>query len=132
MDWQSHGNPVSGWGDILYKSVIVLMADETMHGPSGCSIDSSVAMIRTIENAVNIQLFNRMMACVLQEDQPQLLPLSSLATAYSNKEIDDNTLIVNSMVHNKVAYESDFEQPLSKSFWMKLVNRQMSLNQAKV
>ena len=132
MDWQSHGDPVNGWGDVLHKSVIVLMADETMHGPSGCSIDSSVAMLRTIEKALNIQLFNRMIACVFQDEQPQLLTLSALANAYSHNEVDDNTKIVNSMAHNKANYESDFIQPLGKSFWMKLVNRQMSLNQAKV
>src|SRR3978361_1431184 len=57
--WQSHGNPVTGYANLFFGQFIVLMADETATGVSGCSTDSSVRLIKNIEADFNISLFNR-------------------------------------------------------------------------
>src|ERR1700733_8349117 len=48
-NWQSHGTPVKGYAAIFQNQFIILMADETASGVSGCSTDSSVRLIRQIE-----------------------------------------------------------------------------------
>jgi hypothetical protein len=47
--WLSHGTPVKGWGKLLFNQVIVLMADESATGVSGCSTDSSVRIVKSLE-----------------------------------------------------------------------------------
>ena len=47
--WKSHGIPVKGAGYLFFGQFIILMADETATGVSGCSTDSSVRLIKDIE-----------------------------------------------------------------------------------
>src|SRR5579872_2892242 len=58
--WNSHGTPVKGFGDIFYNQFIILLADETASGVSGCSTDSSVRLIKQIEEHTGIGLFDRL------------------------------------------------------------------------
>ena len=48
-NWKSHGSPVKGFANLFFGRFIVLMADETATGVSGCSTDSSVHLIKSIE-----------------------------------------------------------------------------------
>src|SRR2546423_1892593 len=58
-DWKSHGTPVKGYANLFFGWFIVLMADETATGVSGCSTDSSVRLIKDIEQKFAVQLFDR-------------------------------------------------------------------------
>src|ERR1700712_6124517 len=58
-NWKSHGTPVKGYGNLFFGQFIVLMADETASGVSGCSTDSSVRLIKTIEEKFNVNMFDR-------------------------------------------------------------------------
>src|SRR5579862_8088693 len=55
-DWRSHGTPVKGYANLFYGQFIVLMADETATGVSGCSTDGSVRLIKEIEQRFDIPL----------------------------------------------------------------------------
>jgi hypothetical protein len=48
-NWKSHSEPVKGFANLLFGQFIVLMADETATSVSGCSTDSSVHLIKSIE-----------------------------------------------------------------------------------
>src|SRR5450759_2042924 len=52
--WQSHGAKVKGYANLFFGQFIVLMADETATGVGGCSIDSSVRLIKNIEQDYNV------------------------------------------------------------------------------
>ena len=49
LQWKSHGTPVKGEAHLFFGQFIVLIADETATGVSGCSTDSSVRLIKEIE-----------------------------------------------------------------------------------
>ncbi|HZZ74631.1 MAG TPA: hypothetical protein VFE04_01840, partial [Puia sp.] len=57
--WHSHGIAVKGYANLFYGQFIVLMADETATGVSGCSTDSSVRLMKSIEQKFNVHLFDR-------------------------------------------------------------------------
>jgi hypothetical protein len=48
-NWNSHGIPVKATAHLFFGQFVVLMADETATGVSGCSTDSSVRLIKEIE-----------------------------------------------------------------------------------
>src|SRR6202789_1046348 len=97
-DWKSHGTPVKGYANLFFGQFIVLMADESATGVSGCSTDSSVRLIKEIEQKFNVQLFERQTLAFIVKDKIQLLPLSQLSYAVENNFIDGDTLYFNNLV----------------------------------
>ena len=73
-DWKSHGTPVKGFGTLFFGQFIVLMADEEQTGVSGCSTDSSVRLIKTLEELFKIDLFDRTSLAFVIKEKIQLLP----------------------------------------------------------
>src|SRR5437762_640871 len=63
--WQAHGAPVKGWAGLLFRQFIVVIADETDVDVSGCSTDSSVRVVKSIERQYDVNFFDRMMLTFL-------------------------------------------------------------------
>lgn len=99
--WKSHGAEVKGYANLFFGQFIVLMADESIAGVSGCSTDSSVHVIKQIEEQFKVTLFDRQILAFIIKDKVQLLPLSQLSYAAENKFIDANTIYFNNTVTTK-------------------------------
>src|SRR5918993_3853726 len=56
--WLSHGNEVKGWANLLFGQFLVIMADESNTGVSGCSTDSSVRFVKSLGEKYGVDLFN--------------------------------------------------------------------------
>ncbi|UYQ91063.1 hypothetical protein MKQ68_13265 [Chitinophaga horti] len=114
--WLSHGDPVKGWGKLLFNQVIVLMADESGTGVSGCSTDSSVRIIKSLENQYQVNLFDRLLLGFFVKDKVQLLPLAQLNYALEKGFIAEDTLYLNNTVLNKKELEEKWLVPLKDSW----------------
>ena len=115
-DWRSHGVPVKGYGNLFYGQFIVLMADETATGVSGCSTDGSVRLIKEIEQRFGVSLFDRLMLAFRIKDQVQMVPLSQLPYALENGFINEETLYFNNTVQTKEELETKWLIPLKDSW----------------
>jgi hypothetical protein len=115
-DWQSHGTPVKGYANLFYGQFIVLMADETATGVSGCSTDSSVRLIKEIEQRFGINLFDRLMLAFRVKDKVQMVPLAQLPYALENGFVDEDTLYFNNTVQTKAELETKWLIPLKDSW----------------
>lgn len=96
--WQTHGTPVKGFGTLLFGQFVVLIADETATGVSGCSTDSSVRVIKKIEVDFSVSMFDRQMLAFLSKEKVQLIPLAQLNYALDNDLLSPNTLYFNNIV----------------------------------
>ena len=56
--WNTHGAEMPSSFDLKYDQFIILSVDESQMGASGCSIDSSVRVLREIEVKLNINLLD--------------------------------------------------------------------------
>lgn len=117
--WQAHGAPVKGWGKLLFGQVIVLIADETNTAVSGCSTDSSVRVIKSIERQYNANLFDRLLTGFIVNDKVQLLPLAQVGYALEKGYITADTLYLNNTVLNKQELDAKWLVPLKDSWLMK-------------
>jgi hypothetical protein len=99
--WKSHGDEVTGYANLFFGQFILLMADESNTGVSGCSTDSSVRLIKAIEERFNVQLFDRQSLAFIIKERVQLLPMNQLNYALENNFIDGDTLYFNNTVLNK-------------------------------
>jgi len=116
--WHSHGVAVKGYANLFYGQFIILMADETASGVSGCSTDTSVRLMKSIEQKFNVQLFDRLLLAFLIEGKVQLLPISQLDFAEQNQFISRDTIYFNNTVQTKKELEEKWLQPLEES-WLK-------------
>lgn len=124
--WLSHGTPVKGWAKLLFKQFIVMMADETATGVSGCSTDSSVKVIKSIERQYEVNLFDRLMLTFLVNDKAQMLPLNQVQYALDKGYITTDTPLFNNTVLTKKALEENWLVPLKDSWLASRVNLQAS------
>jgi hypothetical protein len=99
--WTSHGDKVAGFGSLFFGRFIVLMADESATGVSGCSTDSAIRLIKELEKHFNISLFDRNMLAFLVKDKVEILPLNQLKYAAENGFISADTFYFNNLVANK-------------------------------
>jgi hypothetical protein len=116
--WHSHGVAVKGYANLFYGQFIILMADETASGVSGCSTDSSVRLMKSIEQKFKVQLFDRLLLAFLIEGKVQLLPISQLDFAEENQFISRDTIYFNNTVQTKKELEEKWLLPLKES-WLK-------------
>jgi len=114
--WVSHGVPVKGAGYLFFGQFIILMADERATGISGCSTDSSVRLIKDIEQRFGINMFDRTTLGFVIEDKVQLLPLSQLQYAFGNGFINADTLYFNNLVQTKEELENNWIVPVKNSW----------------
>jgi hypothetical protein len=103
--WTSHGAKVKGFGKLIFNQFIVLLADETDSGVSGCSTDSSVRLIKEIENRYSADLFNRQHLAFFNGENIIQIPLSKLNDAISNNLINTETYYFNNVVLSKKELE---------------------------
>ena len=115
--WNSHGAPVKGAGHLFFGQFVALMADETAEGVSGCSTDSSVRLIKDIEQKFGVNMFDRLNLAFVIKDKIQLLPLAQLQYASDNQFITGDTLYFNNLVQTKKELEEKWMVPVKES-WM--------------
>ncbi len=115
-DWKSHGTPVKGYANLFYGQFIVLMADETATGVSGCSTDGSVRLVKEIEQKFGVNLFDRLMLAFRVKDKVQMVPLAQLPYALENGFINEDTLYFNNTVQTKAELETSWLIPLKDSW----------------
>ena len=115
-EWRSHGADVQAYGNLFFGQFLVLMADETKAGVSGCSTDSSVRFVKELEHKFTVDFFDRNTLAFVVKDKIELLPLNQLAYAFQNGFITADTLYFNNTVLNKEQLEHNWLIPIKESW----------------
>lgn len=100
-DWAAHGKGLLASGDIFENQFIVLVVDESGPMASGCSIDSSVRFIKTIEKELDNSFFDRLHFTILVEDKKMKVHISDL------KNYSEN-LFFNPMITDLGSFRKEF------------------------
>jgi hypothetical protein len=117
--WKSHGSPVKGAAYLFFGQFIILMADETVTGVGGCSTDSSVRLVKDIEQRFGVNMFDRTTLAFVVKDKIQMLPLSQLQYAAENGFITSETFYFNNLVQTKEELENKWIVPAKESWLAK-------------
>lgn len=120
--WKSHGTPVKGFSTLFFGQFIILMADENATGVSGCSTDSSVRLIKEIEQLYMVSMFNRQNLAFLIKDKVELLPLNQVQYALDHQFIAAETIYFNNLVQTKEELETNWMIPVNESWLAKKLN----------
>lgn len=120
-DWTAHNHLLKAKAEIRYGRFIILVVDESQTGASGCSIDKSVTLMKSLEHEFHINLFDRFNTAYRTTD-------GSIATA-SRAEFEElikqgkvtgDTIVFNNLVNRLGDLDTKWEVPYSQS-WHKQV-----------
>lgn len=126
LQWNSHGAPVKGEAHLFFGQFIVLIADETATGIGGCSTDSSVRVIKEIEQQFKVNMFDRVTLAFVIKDKIQLLPMNQLNYAAENNFITGETLYFNNLVQSKEELENKWITAVKDSWLARKISFQPS------
>lgn len=120
--WNSHGTPVKGYANLLFGQFVVIIADVSVAGVSGCSTDSSVRVIKEIEKRFNVPMFDRTMLAFAVKGKVQMVPMNQLKYAAENGFIQPDTLYFNNTVLNKAELLEKWLVPVKESWLAARIN----------
>ena len=116
--WQAHGKSLRASFEVRYDQFLVLAVDESFNGATGCSIDSSVQLIRTLEEELGVSFLDRSKVALMQEDRVALAPLSELKSIAGEGVLTRETIVFNNSVSSMEQYRSAWMVPAGDS-WLK-------------
>ncbi|RDC56350.1 ABC transporter ATPase [Pedobacter chinensis] len=114
--WKAHGNELLAKAEIRYGFFIILTVDETQANVTGCSIDSSVRLIKEIEQEYNVDLFNRFNMAYKVDNDVVVNNKEDFETLINIKKINPETIVFNNMVQNLAELETKWEVPFKNSW----------------
>ncbi len=124
LQWQSHGEPVKGWGELLFGTFVVLLADENKAQVSGCSTDGMTRVIKSFERQYAVNFFDRMTLTFLVKDKIEMLPMNQIPYALEKGFISNQTPLFNNLVSTKQLLLDAWLVPLEKSWlWQRLAEK---------
>lgn len=119
LQWKAHQLDVKGWAKVIFDRFIIVLADEeASHIVSGCSTDSMVRVIKSLERQYSINLFDRLVLNFMINQKIQALPYQQLNFALDNQYINGDTLYFDNTVENKKDLSTKWLIPLKES-WLK-------------
>jgi len=115
--WVAHGQVLRTSFKIERSQFIVIALDEDFQNPSGCSIDSSVGILRQIQAATGIDFLDRSSIPFLTYNEVVRIPLSNLKANFASGELKSDTLTFHTLAATKGEWETSKTIPAEKS-WM--------------
>ena len=119
--WAAHGSDLVTSYEIPYDRFIVIGLNEEVQGATGCSIDSSVRFIQTLEAKYQIELLDKMNVTHKEGDKLLYTPLKEFRSLAKKRKVSSNTIVFNNLVVDKAEYTSHWEVPVGQSWHSRFI-----------
>jgi len=123
-NWKSHGKQLEAAIELYHNLFVVVFANEAAEAPSGCSIDSSVAMIKQLQSALNIDFFDRLTTAYLRQGELLLCKLFYFEEKLKSGELNADTLVFNNMIDTKAKLVESWLTPVRDSWHKQLLPKE--------
>jgi hypothetical protein len=100
--WNTHGNGMPTSFDIFDQQILVLAVDESGLGASGCSIDSSVKVLRELESMLGVNLTDQGKVSVRNSSGDlKVFPALGLKSKVQAGELTLEQEVINPLIRTK-------------------------------
>ena len=108
--WAAHGQDLRASVTVRHRHFLIIALDEQHRAASGCSIDSSVGFVRSVEEAFGnrgepISFFDRTLIAFYQDHSVKLVPLAEAKQQIADGRISPDTYTFNNLVGTKAELE---------------------------
>lgn len=114
--WTAHGANLEAGYEIRYGRFIVIGLNQENASASGCSIDSSVHFIQSLEQAFGVDLMDKMNVTFYSGDYIAHKSLAEFKKMAKARSISKNTVVFNNLVNTKAEYKEHWEVPAHESW----------------
>lgn len=115
-NWSSHNIPVTGSYCIRHEQFLIITADDTNNLPSGCSIDSSVGLIRSIEEQLRISFLDRTKVAIQTDGKVFMRSFNELKGSVQAGEIKSDDLVFDNSIQRMKQLDSEWLVPAGNSW----------------
>ncbi len=117
--WNAHGIPVQGGFTIVHDIFVILCADANQN-VSGCSIDSSVQIFKSLKENHSLNALNYDLVYYKDNNYVNAISRNEFQQLINNDEVNQNTIVFNNTIQNLKEFQDDkWEVPLSESWHFK-------------
>lgn len=116
--WSAHGAGLKSSFQVLHNRFIVIAVDEGYNMATGCSIDSSVNQIKSIERKYSLNFMDRTKVAFYIDDRLYIESLSAIKTKVNEGVISADTKTFNNLVQTVGDFNSGWMVAASNS-WLK-------------
>ena len=116
--WTAHGADLEAGFETKYNRFIVIGLNQTNVSASGCSIDSSIKFIQSLEKEFDVDLLDKMNVTFYNGQYIAHKSLSDFKAMAKARSISINTVVFNNLVITKSDYIENWEVP-AKYSWHK-------------
>lgn len=114
--WNTHGNGMPTSFEIIDKQILVLAVDESGLGASGCSIDSSVKVLRELESLIGVNLTDQGKVSVrTASGDLKIFPALGLKSKVQTGELTPEQEVINPLIRTKADLQQLW-QPVRNSW----------------
>lgn len=123
--WTAHGHQLKAKAEVFHHYFIVLTVDQEVANATGCSIDSSVRVIKEIESKFGLDLFDRFNMAYKIGNDVHVATKEDFETLISIKKIGLDTIVFNNLVQTLEDFEQKWEVPLQDSWHKNIFAEQL-------
>lgn len=123
-DWTAHKVALQSGFFIVEDCFLVLVVDESLAGASGCSIDTSVRFIRSLEGKYDLKLMERRNIAYLNDNQVKITDLETWKQEVVLGHVDASTPVFNNMITHLSEIHTGWLQPAGESWLKKFFQRE--------
>ncbi len=120
--WVSHNIALKASGKVFYNRFVVLVVDESVENPGGCSIDKSVHFIKSIESQFDLKLFDRLTLYYKSGTEMKSFHFNDLKSKITSGEISENTEIYDTTLTQLGLFQTEFIKEAGQSWLSKFIN----------
>jgi hypothetical protein len=117
--WAAHGEPLKTSFRIEHNQFVVLCADEDYHVPSGCSIDTSVRMLKEFQTSVGADFFDRSRVAFLENGAVISEPLATMKELFASGALKAASTTFDNLVPSKGDFIRRWTVPAEKTWLAK-------------
>ena len=115
-EWTRHGDSLKASFAIRYGHFIILAVDESFNQVSGCSIDASTHLFKSLEKQFGIDLLNKLNTAFRIGEHINIVSLQDFKKYVEENKIAQDTVVFNNLVQTKGELEEKWEVPARKSW----------------
>jgi len=120
--WKAHGSELAAGFAIEHNRFVVIAVNEHAQVATGCSIDSSVHVMKQVEQELGLSLFDRMQIAYRDGEEVVSLPWPSFEEKLTSGHFSAETRIFDTSVTTLGAWQQAGEVPVKNSW----INRFLS------
>jgi hypothetical protein len=121
--WEAHGKVLKASAEIKYNRFIIFIVDEAQAPVTGCSIDKSVAVLKTLELEFNLSLFDRMQIAYRDEHGIQVCSKTAFETLIAKGLVTEDTVVFNNLAQTYGALQTSWEVSAKQSWHSTLFSK---------